>query len=153
MPQDQYADEVEQVSSLLSLARQTYEAHIQEAKDKASEILLAAEKEVEETLGSSRKELEFLKKQIVLHRDFEIRYRESLKGYLGGLLNEINDVDEFVLEEHQDNASISAFATVDDDEKLSIRLQPSRPKMLSKKFFRLWNPNRLRNPSRLSKRF
>lgn len=118
MPQDQYADEVEQVSSLLSLARQTYEAHIQEAKDKASEIMLAAEKQVEETLGNSRKELEFLKKQIVLHRDFEIRYRESLKGYLGGLLNEINDVDEFVLEEHQDTPSISAFASVDDDEEI-----------------------------------
>ncbi len=112
------SDEAEEASNLLALARQTHEAHVAAAKRKADEIVSRAENEAATILENSRSEFEWLQAQIAKHRDFEQRYRDALKNYLGDLLEEINVEDEFIINAPEAVAEPSAFSEVDEDEAI-----------------------------------
>lgn len=106
---DQAFDEAEQASSLLRMARQLHEQHVSSAREEAKEIVESAQAEANELLtaareerdrlvADSKEELERLQVTIQEHRAFEEAYRNSIRTYLTGLLDEVNEDQEEKLE-------------------------------------------------------
>lgn len=92
------SNEAEEAAGLLALARQTHEAHVAAAKEKAAGIIARAEEEASVILSDARAEYEHLEQQIASHREYEARYRSALTTYLTDLLDEIRvkPEDEFI---------------------------------------------------------
>lgn len=116
-------DGVEQeAAGLLALARQMHEQHVQKGKDFAEEVMRNAQAEADRILREAtetahreieqaQEELKQLQDRIHEHREFERQYRESLRDYLGALLANFVDGDDFIPQAKQEEPAAAPVAT------------------------------------------